>query len=129
MKNGFTLVEMLVTVTIILIMSMIALNGYNNQMIRTRDETRKTHLEKIRAGLELYRTVNLSIGYPDSLDELVPDYLEGTVPEDPKGYSYYYSKTSTKTYELCTYLESGGSDDCGSNCGAPGNCNYRRVNP
>lgn len=130
MRKGFTLVEMLVTVSIILIISLIGLNGFQTNARRIRDDRRKIHLEEIRTALEMYRTSNLEAGYPNALSALVPQYIDGSLPTDPgERFVYYYQRTAPDTYQVCAYLEGGGTDDCGNNCLAPGNCNYRVTNP
>lgn len=122
---------MIVAISIILIVSLISLNTFQNHTKRARDDRRKIHLEQIRTALEAYRTRNLAgTGYPLSLGLLVPQYIDGPMPIDPSGrYRYYYQRFAPFEYELCAYLEEGGTDDCGNNCSAPGNCNFRVTNP
>jgi len=127
--GGFTLIELLISVSIILLLSSMAVISYQASNKKARDNRRNSDLEQIRAALEMYRSDEDL--YPEALSTLVTDYMN-EVPSDPKagaGYVYYYSRTTTTTYDLCAYFESGGTDDCGDNCGAPANCNYKLTNP
>ncbi len=133
MKKGFTLIELLVAISIVILLSAIGVTSYRAAREKGRDSKRKSDLEQVRAALEMHRSDNAT--YPAvNWDNLVPtlsagDYLTTTL-QDPKGYSYYYNSATGYSYVLCAYLDAGGTDDCGSNCGtAPGNCNYQVTNP
>lgn len=124
---GFTLIEVLVVATIIGILTSIGFVSYQSTQKSSRDGKRKADLEQVRGALEIYRSDNNA--YPAGLSTLTPNYIQ-PLPTDPKGYSYYYNRLTTTTYNLCAYLEGGGTDNCGLNCGtAPGNCNYKLANP
>ncbi len=133
MKKGFTLIELLVVITIILVMSGIGVVSYTGAQRNARNSKRKADLEQLRSALEMYRDDNDV--YPPDLDKLKTEGYIDSKPIDPKYYDYYYNPSPGPdpdyyTYSLCAYLEGGGPDDCGSNCGsAPGNCNYQVNNP
>ncbi|HLB60022.1 MAG TPA: type II secretion system protein [Patescibacteria group bacterium] len=129
MRKGMSLVEILITVTIIGILASIGLITMNDQVKRSRDDRRRIHLTKIQTALETYRASNLSLGYPANLNQLEPLYIDGALPIDPSSYTYYYRRIDENSYTLCAYLETGGQDDCGGNCSAPGNCNFEIKNP
>lgn len=128
-KKGFTLIEMLVVMTIIGVLAGLILTGFDASRKTARDGRRMSDLEQIRSALEMYRADNASV-YPAALATLVPTYI-AALPADPRGYTYYYNRTSSYAYDLCAYLETGGSDNCGNNCSAPGGavCNYKKNNP
>ena len=69
-----------------------------------RDIQRRADLVDVKLGAELYRDANGV--YPETLDDLVPDYLD-VVPTDPlTGEPYYYTIYADGTdYEVCTILE------------------------
>ncbi len=125
-KKGFSLIELLVVATIIIVLTTIGLVSYQIANVRARDTKRKADLEQIRAALEMYRTENGL--YPATKEALETDYIKD-LPTDPKSYTYYYVRNvSTYAYTLDAYLEGGGTDTA-DNCGAPGDCNYRVENP
>lgn len=57
-KRGFTLVEMLVVITIVAIVASIVLVSVNSAREKSRDVRRKADLKQIRLALEAYRSVN-----------------------------------------------------------------------
>ncbi len=125
-RKGFTLIELIVSVTIIMVMTMLAVVSYSGTNTRARDSRRKADLEKVRMALELYRQQN--DGYPASSALLVPNFLQAW-PSDPRSYAYYYLRLSAYTYTLDARMEDIGSTTggYGANCG--GTCNYRVTNP
>ena len=54
-KKGFTLIELLVVISIIGILIAVSIFGLSGARESARDARRKSDLELIRSGLELYR--------------------------------------------------------------------------
>ena len=108
MKKSFTLIEILVVITIIVLLSAAAMVSYSTFLKQSRDAKRKTDLEQIRAALEMFRSNSTTNSYPTTgLSELTaPIVYIQSVPKDPKDptYSYYYSG-SAADYTLGAYLE------------------------
>jgi type II secretion system protein G len=149
MKKGFTLIELLITIAIIGILSAIIGIAMVNPQKEARDAKRKSDLELIRSGLEIYNadcgsypltaaftlpsTTSL-VGSGASADCSASTSYIGNVPVDPtSGRNYYYVSTGP-TYFLCAALEMPPSPavdvtGCGvvTNCGS--NCNYEVKNP
>lgn len=136
---GFTLIEVLVTATIIALLSTIGISGFQAVTRSGRDALRKADLESIRSALEIYKSEEGY--YPDDNNScsaesiLVPDYIN-SYPPDPKSptYQYCYNQTSNLTYTLCAHLENGSGDydtECGGDnvCGDDYDCNYKVTNP
>jgi general secretion pathway protein G len=77
---GFSLLEMLIVITIILILAGIAAARYERSVIRAKEATLKQDLFTMRNAIQQY-TLDKEAG-PSSLDDLVPKYLSA-VPVDP----------------------------------------------
>lgn len=151
-KNGFTLIEMLITIAIIGILSAVALFGLQGVREQGRDAKRKSDLESIRSALETYRSdcnvypvrgggagqLNIGgtltgSGNPALSCPAANVYMQ-RVPNDPQSPTgtYYYNRTSSVIYDLCARLENPPNPPmamgtCGGNCG--GACNYRVTSP
>jgi prepilin-type N-terminal cleavage/methylation domain-containing protein len=102
---GFTLIEVLVTVTIIALLTAISVVSYASVNRSSRDSKRLSDAQQIRAALEAYRADNVNHQYPSTLIALVGSYLS-SVPQDPKSPTYNYSYSSSGTnYILTIYSE------------------------
>ena len=134
-RQGFTLFELLVSISIIAVLTAVAVVSFGGLNRKTRDARRTSDLEKVRLALEVVRQVGST--YPSGLSDLVTAGYLDKVPTDPKGssFSYYYARGGTNyTYTLCAQMEDVGSTNfagsCGTNyCGSGNSCNYRVVNP
>ena len=145
MKKGFTLIELLITISIIGILVAISLFGLSGIRETSRDSRRKSDLESVRSGLELYKsdcnsypavipnpTFPLNGSGETTSCSASNEYISSW-PADPMSGSrnYLYSLTATSGYEMCASLEQGGTTvTCGgaSNCGTA-TCNYKVTNP
>ncbi len=152
---GFTLLELLVTVTIIAILTLIGIVSYASVNRRSRDVKRKSDLEEIRSALEMYRSDNVNGGvYPSEGNgswtpagslkaDLVSTYIPA-VPDDPNGTNHYqYMGIQTNnvysSYCLCACLESNNCDGtnpanivsntCPNTVSTRVDCNYYLKNP
>ncbi|MEK7495680.1 MAG: prepilin-type N-terminal cleavage/methylation domain-containing protein [Patescibacteria group bacterium] len=125
---GFTLIEILVVVTIIGLLTLTAVVTYGAFLKQSRDAKRKTDLGQVAAALEMYRsnsdTYPVGSVWATTLNVLTtPVVYIQSLPTDPKSssYSYYYTG-SISDYTVGAYLESGGTTCFAGQCG--GNCNY-----
>lgn len=140
-SKGFTLIELLVVISIIGVLAAVSIFGLSGAREASRDARRKSDLELIKSGLELYRA-DCNV-YPGSLSTTlvgsgtptacaVTNTYINAVPTDPipASRSYRYA-TTTSGYEICASLEQSGLSTvtCGgsSNCGT--SCNYKITNP
>ena len=151
-KKGFTLIEILIAISIVSLIATITTFGVQGARSAARDAKRKTDLQTIKAALELFYS---DCGYypaPASSNQ-VPTPLVGdngnarcaaanvylsTVPADPQSTAkrYFYNRGATNTsYTLCASLEElpNPVDNTGcntsGNCGSGITCNIRVAGP
>lgn len=145
-RQGFTLIELMVVMSIIGILMALTLTGISNSRIVARDATRKADLLMIAGGLEIYKAD--CNDYPSTITKDQPLKGDGTpastclttneyiakVPKDPLDDArlYRYSRLTATKYEICAALERGtvavtcfGYTDCG----AGQSCNYKVTSP
>ena len=116
MKKGFTLIEVLVAVTIIAVLVSIGVVSYASVNKRSRDAKRKGDVEQLRSALEMYRAdvgsypdPSGSLSWTDAANLSTPlvtsSYLPA-IPSDPKSTSKYrYKATSLYVYCIEANLE------------------------
>jgi prepilin-type N-terminal cleavage/methylation domain-containing protein len=105
-KRGFTLVELMVVASIIILLTLIALTYLYNARKESRDNYRINTAEQLKLGVRLYKEAHgeypsyasgIEIGVGDAIDaelepflpEINPDPLKGAVPGGDYGYWYY----------------------------------------
>lgn len=105
-KYGFTLVEILVVSTIIMILAGIGLVSYSALSRQSRNSRRIADLQNLRSALEFYRSDNDTYPLTANLEDLVrQDYLN-LLPIDPQSEEIYpYCSDDGSQYSLCTNLE------------------------
>lgn len=125
-RRGFTLIEVLVTVTIISLLTVMGAVSYRQTAIASRDAKRSADLETVRQALVLYKTDNGN--YPiysgsstgSNFDNMLSTLVSaGAITNsqnivDPKEgvspYDYgYQSNVSGSTFSLTARLEKDGS--------------------
>ena len=115
-KRGFTLIESLVVVTMMMVIVAIAVTSYASVSKKNRDNRRMSDLERIRTALELFRQEDLGGSYPAPSSGQASGLTTGGYidvwPVGPKGSSvgdtYFYSRPSAYSYTVRTNLESTG---------------------
>ena len=116
-SNGFTLFELLVSISIIAILTAVAVVSFGGMNKKTRDTRRVSDIEKIRVALESYKQVNSS--YPVAIGNTanLTGYLDKW-PKDPKSNLVYrYGLGVSQTYYVCATMELVGSTTVDiSNC-------------
>lgn len=94
-KRGFTLIEILVAISIIAVLSVVVFASLEESRKKARDTERISELQELAAAISVY---GASYGaYPNSLNDLVTAGLFTTVPEDPineDSYVYTYQNNN-----------------------------------
>lgn len=147
MRRGFTLVELLVTVSIIAILASIAIGAYNSFQKNGRDAKRQADLKVIQSALEQYKAdqnyypTTGSVVPGSSLTRSIGGSYLNKIPQAPSGsieYSYFAlpgqptcdnstGKLCT-SYYLCAKVENSNNANTLTNCDSK-NYNYEVSSP
>lgn len=106
-KLGFTLFELLVSISIIAVLTAVSVVSFGGLNKKTRDARRLADLEKIRVALESARQIGGT--YPTSVANLVSSGFLDKTPVGPKNDAYVYVRDTNSTYHLCATVELVGS--------------------
>lgn len=120
-KSGFTLVELLVVITILALLTRIGVVFFQGTQIKTRDAKRKQDLSSLAVALEIYFQKNnqyiqgasATHSCTDTSDtnalytNITPYMANSVVPKDPQNQTQYcyYSSSNGGSYRLFTKLE------------------------
>lgn len=138
-RKAFTLLELLVVITIIGLLVSVSLASYTRAQARARDAKRQGDLTSLRSALEIYYAENNA--YRDTSDNwqaitiplaaLVPTYIK-VLPSDPggAGLAYRYrSVSSAQGYCLEANLETSTAAQTTCTVGLEGGYDYGVGNP
>jgi prepilin-type N-terminal cleavage/methylation domain-containing protein len=92
-SRGFTLVELIVAISIVGLLSAIGLVSYLEVTKNSRDQIRMRDLQSLKGYLEIYR--NSHGEYPNSLKDAKLQSIVKEFPTDPKQKSGYYFQAFT----------------------------------
>lgn len=80
-ESGFTLIEIMVVITLIFVLAGMALVQYRNSVISAKEAVLKENLFRLREAIDqFYADKNK---YPQTLEELVTEKYIRIVPKDP----------------------------------------------
>lgn len=80
-ERGFTLIEMIIVVSIVLILTSIAIPAYKNHVLHAREAVLKEDLYSMRQSIDQYTQDKNKA--PQSLDDLVSAGYMHLIPKDP----------------------------------------------
>jgi general secretion pathway protein G len=80
-QAGFTLIELMIVMAIIVVLAGVGLAVYNNSIVRAKEAALKTDLFQMRDSIDQYYADKNK--YPGSLQDLVTDKYMRTIPVDP----------------------------------------------
>lgn len=131
-NRGFTLIEILVVISIIVILGSVVLVSMNDMRVKARDVQRVANINQIANAIALYQIDSRGVppgendveyvnGNPEWIPGLAPKYMS-SVPSDPvdaEEHKFHYSRHGND-YEVISFLEQNGNDaacgDGGSSC-------------
>lgn len=116
MKTGFTLIEILVVITIIGVLSGVGINNFSGVKVIARDNVRQQDLQKLSLALETYLqkntfyvkgTGNCKADTPTFYTTIAATMVGGSVPTDPESKSQYcyIANSDGSSFRLFTKLE------------------------
>ncbi len=81
LADGFTLIELLIVMALVVVLSSVALVGYQNSIVRTREAVLMDDLYKLREAIDQYYADKQK--WPATLEDLVTDGYVRKIPDDP----------------------------------------------
>lgn len=119
MKKGFTLFELLVSISIIAILVAIASMSYSTASKKARDSRRVEDISAIQKAAEQYYSQN-SYAYPPTTNDFVTSGVMQLWPTDPKGVGWTaYVYNIATTYCVCAAVENSALGNSSAN-----NCTF-----
>jgi len=79
--RGFTLLEMMIVISIIIILMAVAIPNYNRAVIQARESVLRSNLSSLRSVISQYTLDKQKA--PQSLDDLVQEHYLRQIPVDP----------------------------------------------
>ena len=122
-KNGFSLLELLVVISIIGILLSMGAVAFSTVQRKGRDGRRRSDIEQIQKAFEQYYAENTTYAACNAM--AVAPYMLGGLPVDPKpdqSYTYGADNCSATAYCICATLEDIGAGN--ANAPTDTTCNY-----
>jgi prepilin-type N-terminal cleavage/methylation domain-containing protein len=120
---GFSLLELLVVISIIGILVAISAAAFTTAQKKSRDAKRRGDIKVMQNGFEQYNAQNNG-AYGATCSVMVAiggvTIFPGGLPVDPKTAASYTCTGDTTTYCICATLESGGGNTATADCNTIG---------
>ena len=107
-KNGFTLVELLAVIAVIILLAGLVTGLSGLAASKSATAKAEAELERIKLALEEYRSEKGS--YPTGIGGALTNYGENIVIEDPWGNDYRYDQVARFEYRLRSIGPDGEAD-------------------
>ena len=118
-KTGFTLFELLVSISIIAIMTALAIVSFSAAQKKARDARRMQDMGLLGKAAEMFYAAN-SASYPTTWSGswiVSGQTILETFPQDPKGVGYTAPTTqTTSAYCFCAFMEGAKGNSSDRNC-------------
>ncbi len=103
LRNGFSLIELLVVSAIIGVMACVGLVSFSSAQVKARDSKRRSDMQEIQQSFEQYYSDNSTYAVAQATMAVS---LPGGLPVDPKtGAQYAYANMTVSSYCACAVLE------------------------
>lgn len=99
--RAYTLIELLVSVTIVLVLTVVGVASYASVGKNARDARRRSDLEKVRVAMEIRKQEKGA--YPGGIADLVTEGYIDVEPQDPRGFKYLYDRENPVASGFMTY--------------------------
>lgn len=119
--KGFTLLELLVVISIIGILVAVAAVSFTTAQKQSRDSRRRGDIKAIQNAFEQYNSTNNG-AYAVDCASMLTGNLQGNTPTDPKTGAAYLMNCTTSAYCVCGEIEqlgTGNALDPGCNATDP----------
>lgn len=124
-SQGFTLVELMVVVTILAILSVVGFGVFTGAQKNARDSRRMVDMDEMAKLLE----ANYQAGQTNPYQAVSTGwYSTGSIPSDPGTYTYTYPAAAGTSYCVCAQLENTKGNYGANNCTTVGTTYYCRKN-